>query len=161
MTPIRREIAAPARNQHTCAVATLSGAVARQPGGRWLSGADLIEVAQIADRLDAEFGGTDYRDALAIAQKTWHLPSMLPSARVLSALQPGDDGCAYTAFVREHAVRARAELLALPWSLEQQGLFEAEAQASLDQQRAIEAADTIPFETFRQDYVSPKRLMPG
>jgi threonine/homoserine efflux transporter RhtA len=50
---------------------------------------------------------------------------------------------------------------ALPWSLEQQGLFEAEAQASLDQQRAIEGADTMPFETFRQDYVSAKRLMPG
>ena len=84
---------------------------------------------------------------------------MLPSARVCGA-QAGDGGCAHPA-LREHSVQAQAELLALPWSLEQQGLFEAEAQASLDQQRAIEAADTIPFETFRQDYVSPKRLMPG
>jgi glutamate--cysteine ligase len=49
----------------------------------------------------------------------------------------------------------------LPWSAEQQALFEREAQESLDRQRAIEAADTVPFETFRQDYVSPKRLMPG
>jgi glutamate--cysteine ligase len=78
----------------------------------------------------------------------------------LSALQ-ASDGCAYTAFVRQRSVQAQDELLALPWSLEQQGLFAAEAQASLDRQRAIEAADTVPFETFRQDYVSAKRLMPG
>ena len=162
----REEIAALARNQQSAAARGREPGLQLQRNGARASlvdwGAELIEgCAPIADRLDAEFGGTDYRDALAIAQKTWHLPSMLPSARVLSALRAGEGGCAYTAFVREHSVQAQAELLALPWSLEQQGLFEAEAQASLDQQRAIEAADTMPFETFRQDYVSPKRLMPG
>ena len=111
--------------------------------------------------LDAAHGGSDYRDALARgAARRWRAPDTLPSARVLSALQAGD-GCAYTAFVQERSVRAQAELLALPWSPEQQALFEREAQASLDRQRAIEAADTMPFETFRQDYVSAKRLMPG
>jgi glutamate--cysteine ligase len=84
----------------------------------------------------------------------------LPSARVLSAIA-ASEGRAYTAFVRERALQAQANLLALPWTPEQQQLFDNEAQASLDRQRAIEAADTVPFETFRQDYVSAKRLMPG
>ena len=38
-------------------------------------------------------------------------------------IQAGD-GCAYTAFVRQHSAQAQAELLALPWSPEQQALFE-------------------------------------
>jgi glutamate--cysteine ligase len=62
--------------------------------------------------------------------------------------------------VRQRSEQARDELLALPWSLDQQALFEREAQESLDVQRAIEAADTMPFEAFREDYVSPSRLMP-
>jgi glutamate--cysteine ligase len=84
----------------------------------------------------------------------------LPSARVLSAIQSAD-GCAYTAFVRQRSVQAQTDLLALPWSLDQQSLFEREAEESHDRQRAIEAADTMPFEAFRQDYVSPARLLPA
>jgi len=161
----REEIAALARNQHSAA------ARGREPGLRleragakvalvdW--GAELLDgCTPIAARLDAEFGGHDYRDALAAAQTSWRAPDTLPSARVLAAIQ-ASDGHAYTAFVRQRSAQAQAELMALPWSLEQRGLFDREAQASLDQQRAIEAADTVPFETFRQDYVSAKRLMPG
>jgi hypothetical protein len=33
------------------------------------------------------------------------------------------------------------------------------AKASLDEQRRIEAADRIDFETFRQRYLSPESLM--
>jgi glutamate--cysteine ligase len=32
------------------------------------------------------------------------------------------------------------------------------AQASLAEQRAIEAADTLPFEAWRQQYLAPVRL---
>ena len=106
------------------------------------------------------FGGTDYRDALGAAQSAWRAPRTLPSARVLAAIQDSD-GCAYTAFVRKQAERTRDALLALPWSAEQQALFEREARASIDAQHAIEAADAVPFETFRQDYVSDQRLMPA
>jgi len=161
----RDEIAALARNQHSVAARGREPGLRLQRAGVAVSladwGAELLEgCAPIAARLDALFGGSDYRAALAAAQTAWQAPHTLPSARVLSALQAGD-GCAYTAFVREHAARAQAELLALPWSSEQQALFEREAQESLERQRAIEAADTLPFETFRQDYVSAKRLMPG
>ena len=96
----------------------------------------------------------------AAAQAAWRSPQTLPSARVLEAIQD-KPGCAYTAFVRERSLQARTALLALPWSAEQQAAFEREALASHEARLAIEAADTVPFETFRQDYVSAKRLMPG
>ncbi|HEY6512741.1 MAG TPA: glutamate--cysteine ligase [Burkholderiaceae bacterium] len=161
----REEIAALARNQHSTAARGREPGLLLERGGAKVSladwGAELIEgCAVIAARLDAEFGGSDYRDALAAEQAAWRAPSTLPSARVLSAIE-ASDGCAYTAFVRQRSAQAQAELLALPWSLEQKGLFDSEAQTSLDQQRAIEAADTVPFEAFRQDYVSAKRLMPA
>jgi glutamate--cysteine ligase len=161
----RDEIAALARNQHAAA------ARGREPGlqlerGRgsvalaeW--GAELIEAcAPIAARLDAVFGGSAYRDALAAAQQAWHAPQQLPSARVLEAIGRAE-GCGYTAFVRERALKAQQELLALPWSHEQQVRFQREAEASVAEQRAIEAADTLSFEDFRQDYVSAERLMPA
>ena len=161
----RDEIAALARNQHAAAARGREPGLQLQRSGAGVAltdwGAELLEgCAPIAARLDAEFGGRDYRDALAAAQATWRAPHTLPSARVLQAIE-GADGGAYTAFVRQRAAQAQTDLLALPWSLEQQGEFEREAQASLDRQRAIEAADTVPFETFRQEYVSAKRLMPG
>ncbi|HTP74760.1 MAG TPA: glutamate--cysteine ligase [Burkholderiaceae bacterium] len=161
----REEIAALARNQH------LTAARGREPGlqltraGAGVSlaawGAELLDgCAPIAARLDAEFGGSGYRDAVAAAQAAWRAPQTLPSARVLAAIQ-ASEGAAYTSFVRHRALQARDALLAQPWSQEQQATFEREAEASLDQQRAIEAADTVPFETFRQDYVSARRLTPG
>jgi glutamate--cysteine ligase len=161
----RDEIAALARNQHSTA------ARGREPGlklerGRgsvtlaeW--GAELIEgCTPIAARLDAAFGGSAYRDALAAAQQAWRTPQRLPSARVLDAIGQAD-GCAYTAFARERSVQAQQRLLALPWSHEQQARFAREAEASVAEQAAIEAADTMPFEAFRQDYVSAERLMPA
>jgi len=161
----RDEIAALARNQHHTAARGREPRLQLQRNGAGVAladwGAELLDgCAPIAERLDAEFGGRDYRDALAAARTAWREPNTLPSARVLGAIQ-GSDGCAYTSFVRQRSVQAQASLLELPWSLEQQGEFEREAQQSLDRQRAIEAADTVPFETFRQDYVSARRLLPG
>ena len=161
----RDEIAALARNQHAAA------ARGREPGLRlergrgsvtladW--GAEVIEAcAPIAARLDGAFGGSEYRDALTAAQKSWHTPQQLPSARVLQQIAQAD-GCAYTAFVHDRALQTQQQLLALPWSRDQQARFEREAQQSLAEQAAIEQADTMPFEAFRQDYVAPDRLMPA
>jgi glutamate--cysteine ligase len=38
--------------------------------------------------------------------------------------------------------------------------FAQESQASWDDQRVIEAADTLPFEQYRQEYLSPDHLVP-
>jgi glutamate--cysteine ligase len=49
-------------------------------------------------------------------------------------------------------------LLALPWTGEAQSRFEAMSAQSVDDQKAIEAADTMPFEIYRQEYLSTRRL---
>ena len=54
----------------------------------------------------------------------------------------------------------RAHLLALPWSDAQAARYAAMALDSLAEQQRIEAADTLPFEQYRQAYLSPERLQP-
>ena len=56
-----------------------------------------------------------------------------------------------------------SSLLALPWSDEQQSRYVAMAVRSMADQQAIEASDSLPFEIYRQEYVSEKRLgrVPG
>ena len=56
------------------------------------------------------------------------------------------------------AEQARNALLGLPWPAEQQAHFEALTRESMAAQAAIEAADTMPFEIYRQEYLDPRRL---
>ena len=55
---------------------------------------------------------------------------------------------------RRHLTTTQRAMLAarqLPW-------FEAQARESIAKQEAIEAADTMPFEQYRQQYLAPERL---
>jgi glutamate--cysteine ligase len=60
--------------------------------------------------------------------------------------------------VRAQSEQTRAALLALPFSPEQQAGFERMTAESIQEQKRIEAADTMPFEIYREQYVSPARL---
>jgi glutamate--cysteine ligase len=157
------EIAALGRNQHRTA------AYGRQPGltlernGQDVPLLDwaqqlLAECEPIAAALNAAHGSTDYSAALAAARAALAAPATLPSARVLESMQ-SDFGGSYTAFIRAQAEQTRAYICALPWSAEQHSSFEAEARASLDKRCAIEAADEVDFETWRQAYLAPERLV--
>ena len=50
-------------------------------------------------------------------------------------------------------------MLDMPWPADSQAHFEALARESWDAQRKIEAADTMPFDIYLQEYLSPKRLV--
>jgi glutamate--cysteine ligase len=160
------EIAALGRNQHRTA------AFGRQPGLTLeREGADvplvdwaaelLAQCEPIAAALDeaqiAAHRGGAYARALAAAQASLGAPEALPSARVLAQTN-SQFGGSHIAFTRAQAEQTRSHLQQLPWSAEQQSRFEAEARASVAAQRAIEAADTADFETFRQAYVRPEGL---
>ena len=84
-------------------------------------------------------------------------PDVLPSARVLKAMSEVHANT-YVRFVlqqsRQH--RASIEELALPADVETR--FAHMAADSLQEQRNIEAADSLPFEVYRQKYLSPERL---
>jgi hypothetical protein len=54
----------------------------------------------------------------------------------------------------------KQELLADAWPAELDAHMRAMASASVDAQRAAEAADRMPFEEFRQRYLDPGQLVP-
>ena len=156
------EIAELKFNQHqTAARGREPGLKLKRGGGEMLLTDWAAEVvtgcAPIAAALDAVHGGSAYQDALAAAMARLDDASSLPSARVL-AVMGQDFENSFVQFVRTQSENTQAALLALPFSLEQQGRFAALAQQSVQAQKKIEAADTLPFEEYRQHYVSPECL---
>jgi glutamate--cysteine ligase len=157
-----QEIADMADNQQrTAARGREPGLTLRREGRElllteWAS--ELLQAFEpMATALDGAHGSTDYSAALNAAGAALRQPSLLPSARVLEAMAAAHDN-SYVRFVRVQSLQTQQALLDLPWTPEQQARFEVMAQQSLVDQRAIEAADTLPFEAFRQNYVSPERL---
>ena len=117
----------------------------------------LDECAPIADCLAAAMDDERYLTALGAARQALRRPDELPSARALSAMH-GRFGDSYIAFTRAQSHAARDHVMALPWAADLQARYEAEARASLAEQERIEASDTMPFETYRQQYLAPERL---
>jgi len=158
------EIAALGRNQHHTA------SHGREPGLRLERGTETVpltewaaellgQCAPIAAALDALHGGRAHADVVADAQARLADPETLPSARMLATMRR-DFGGSYTAFVRAQSEQTRQQMLALPWSVEQQAAFEALARESVHRQRQIEAADGVDFETWRRAYRSEETLAP-
>lgn len=157
------EIAALARNQHrTAARGREPGLTLENGGGRerelreW--GAALLDQCEpFAARLDAAHGGDAYRAALAGARVLLEQPELTPSARVLAAMRADFDD-SYVRFVRQRSEQVRQHLLSLPWPSDTARRFELMAGQSLSEQQRIEAADTLPFEAYRQQYLSAQSL---
>ena len=157
-----QEIAALASNQHLTAARGREPGLMLQRAGGWISltdwGHDIVrDCAPIAAALDAAHGNHTYSDALAAANAALNDPSLLPSARVLAAMAQDFDH-SFVKFVRAQSEKTRDVLQALPWTAAQQSHFEALSRESVAAQKKIEAADTMPFEIYRQQYVSPQRL---
>jgi glutamate--cysteine ligase len=157
-----QEIAAIVRNQQRVA------ARGREPGlrlsreagevalGEW-SSEILTGCAPIASALDAVNGGNVHRDSLAGAVAALDNPAATPSARILQAMAR-EHGNSHVRFVLAQSVAHRRSILDLPYPAEIAQRFVRLADESMTQQRAIEAADTLPFESYRQLYLAPFRL---
>ena len=157
-----QEIAALARNQDKTAAFGREPGIALERGEKeaeltvW--GAELLQAfAPIAAALDAAHQTSDYGDALRAAQALMQDPDLLPSARVL-AVMGQEFGHSFIAFTASQSRHTRAKLLALPFSAAQQARFSALSEQSVRDQKAIESADTLQFEEYRQQYVSAERL---
>lgn len=157
-----QEIADLARNQH------LTAARGREPGLRLARGGSEVVLADwglelveqclpIAAALDAAHGGSQHTEAVHAAKAALQNPDSLPSARVLAAIEQ-QHGNSFVGFVRAQSEQTRATLLGLPFSAAQQAEFEQMTAESIQEQKRIEAADTLPFEIYREQYVSPARL---
>ena len=155
------EIAANARNQHRVAARGREQDLHLECRGKEVAlpqwGSDVLTACEpIAAALDAAHGGTAYADALCAALSALRDSAPLPSARVLKAM--AEDNDSYVRFVlrqsRQHL--AAIDRLALPAA--EEAKFAQLAETSMAEQRQIEASDSVPFEIFRQRYLSPGRL---
>ena len=84
-------------------------------------------------------------------------PETLPSARVLAQMQ-SQFGGSHDAFVRAQSQRTRSHMLELDLPADVAAHMAELATESLAEQARIEAADTMPFEIYRQHYLAPERL---
>jgi glutamate--cysteine ligase len=157
-----QEIAALGRNQHRTAAYGRDPALVLERHGREVTlrdwGAKIVaECGPIAALLDSVHGTSDYGDALRSAAELLLNPDLLPSARVLSAMAR-DHGNGFGAFSLAQSQIAKARVRKLPCSAGNESRLEALAVQSLQDQAAVEVADSMPFEHYRQQYISPERL---
>jgi glutamate--cysteine ligase len=159
----REELGAIARNQHRVA------ARGREPGLRlerdrrqvelfeW-GGQLLVECQPIAEALDRAHGASAYRDALAAAEAALTDASLVPSARVLHAMER-NHGNAYVRFVLSQSLLHKGTLQNMPFPPESEARFRRMAEESLEAQRRLEEADRgTDFEAYRQKYLSHEML---
>ena len=159
------EIAALKNNQHLTAARGREPGLLLQRGPERVTLADwaadiVAQLAPIADAMDAVEGGQPYSQALAAARAALAAPDTLPSARVLRAMRD-EHHDSFVSFVRTRSADTRAQLLALPYPAALKARFDALAAASFTEQKRIESMDSMPFEIYRQEYTSPKRLGRG
>jgi len=151
------EIASTARNQHLVAGFGRERGLRLSDGGsqRVLAdwGFELVHaLAPVAEALDAAHGTDAYRGVLAEAEAALRDPEQTPSARVLRAMRE-EHGASYVAFAAAQSMRHRQALLGAPLAPEIVQHYARMARDSFDEQRRIEAADSMPFELYRRQYI--------
>jgi glutamate--cysteine ligase len=158
------EILALGRNQNRVAGRGREPGLKLERDGAMVSmaewGAEIIAAcAPIAEAMDGAHGGQAYREVLASAAATLADPLLTPSARVLAAMKSGHEDT-YTRFALAQSRLHAAALRARPLDARTEAEFEQAAAESLAEQRRIEAADTVSFETYRQAFLAQDQLQP-
>lgn len=113
------------------------------------------ELAQAAELLDALEEGNPHAEAVAAFAPWLEDPSLTPSARLLARLEAtGEEFIeAMLSLAEEHAERMRQE----PVSSARSMTFHQMVETSHQQQRDIEAADTLNFDAFLEAYFANAR----
>ncbi len=158
-----QEIAAIGRNQHRAAERGREPGLELEKGQGTLTltawGLEIVQqLKPIAAQLDAAHATQDYSRAVTDAEYALLHPDSTPSARVLKAVQEEFDG-SFVAFVRAQSVKTRQAMLDLPMPEAQAAEWARMRARSLQDQADIEAADSMPFDIYLQEYLSPKRLV--
>ena len=131
---------------------------ADQAPAEW--GARILRACEpIAAALDRAHGDGAYRNALAGALAALQDFDVLPSTRVLLETDLNHDK-SFPAFALARSEAHRRALLERPLAAEIAARYERQATESLREQREVEDADSVPFETFRQQYLA-QDLMGG
>ncbi len=112
----------------------------------------LLEITKTAALLDQVDAGTRYQNAIAAQQVKLDDASQTPSAQILAVMLA--DNLKYSEFVMQQAQKHREELLSQPLTETQLQTLNESSQASLEEQRQIEAADEVDFDTYLENYAA-------
>ena len=158
------EIAEISRNQLRVAQRGRDGDLRLERRGKEIALADwggeiLGQCEAIAGALDEAHGGNAYRTALSDAVSSLANPAATRSARILEEMDRNYKK-SYVAFALEHSQQHRRTLLELPLAAETAARFAHMAEDSLAAKQNIESEDSVPFETYRRQYLS-KDLLSG
>ncbi|CAM3398372.1 glutamate--cysteine ligase [Bordetella sputigena] len=114
-------------------------------------GKELLDrIMPYAELLDAAYGGDAYRRAVAAQSGKLDEPQSTPSARLLDELKRS--GASFLEYTLQQSRRHADTLLAAPLTAAKAAGYAETARASLAEQAAIEAADTIDFDTYVARY---------
>jgi len=113
--------------------------------------ARLLDAMQpVCALLDEAHDCTRYREALALQQAAVADPSKLPSSRVLAAMQ--QRRVPFFRLAMNMSLAHRDHFNGLTLSPAQRQMLEEEAARSLEQQRHVEASDSIDFDEYLRRY---------
>lgn len=104
----------------------------------------------VCEILDGDDPARPYGSVLAAQREVLRDPERTPSARMLREMREGAEP--FFALARRYSHQHKRYFDALTLAPEREGLFQALARSSLEEQAAIEAADTQGFEEFLQGY---------
>ncbi|AOB32870.1 glutamate--cysteine ligase [Bordetella sp. H567] len=116
-----------------------------------LWGKELLDrIVPYAELLDAAYGGQAYRQAVAAQAGKLDEPQSTPSARLLDELKR--NGASFLEYTLAQSRGHAQSLLDTPLGADKAASYADKARASLAEQAAIEAGDTIDFETYVSRY---------
>ncbi|WP_150304467.1 glutamate--cysteine ligase [Pseudomonas saliphila] len=112
----------------------------------------LDDIAACAQLLDQTNATADFSDSLKQQRDKLHNPDLTPSARVLTEIER--HGNSFFRFALAQSEAHREYFMARPLDAESMDAFRRQAEASLTEQAAMEAADDVDFDTFVRTYLS-------
>lgn len=108
------------------------------------------EMVGICEMMDKVGEGTPYCDALAAQMRKIEDASLTPSARMLENMRQHQEG--FFQFGRRMSETHQRFFMNLPQDPEREKFFEEVAARSLEEQKAREAAEEIPFDVYLARY---------
>ncbi len=156
------EIGEVRRNQQAVAVRGREPGLVLERGGKRAHLAEwareiLARCEAIPGTLDKVFGGAAYQDAYDAMRKLVADAEQTPSARVLYAMAR-NHGNSFVRFALVESALHKATLQKLELAKPVREHFSRLAAESLVNQRDLEAADKVDFETFRRHYLAADLL---
>ncbi len=116
-------------------------------------GTQLLQAcAQVAAIMDANTADNGYTQATAAQLEKLKHPQLTPSAQVLAAMR--EQNIPFFRFSMNQGIAHKNFFAAHPLSAEERAAFTATVAESIKQQAAIEAADTLSFDAFLEDYLA-------